>query len=102
MRTFNAVSGAVTTLLAVTILVGAVTAHAADEVLEGHLEVLIEDSRSGSRTRYFLSRGSDRIALRFAEPPRNLRSGARVRVRGSYESGGWFRVVAFERIGSGG
>jgi hypothetical protein len=75
-----------------------VSAQAREEVLEGDLEVLIEDSGRGSRTVYFLTRGDERIALRFATSPRNLTTGTRVRVRGSYEAGGSFLVVSFERV----
>ena len=90
-------------LLALTVAAGFRDAAAQDvEVLEGDLEVLIEDSGRASRTVYFLTRGSDRIALRFATPPRNLRTGIRLRVRGSYETDGSFRVVGFERVGSAG
>ena len=70
----------------------------AEETLEGSLEMLIEDSANGSRTLYFLKRSSDRVPLRFVTPPRNLRTGMQLRVRGNYETGGSFRVVSFERV----
>jgi len=70
----------------------------AQEVLEGNLEVIIEDSSGGSRTLYFLITGRDRIPLRFVTAPRNLRTGTRVRARGNYEDGGRFVVVSLERV----
>ncbi len=69
-----------------------------EQVLEGHLEVIIEDSAGGSRTLYFLIAGDDRIPLRFVTAPGNLRTGTRVRVRGNYEAGGRFVVVSLERV----
>jgi hypothetical protein len=68
------------------------------QVLEGHLEVIIEDSAGGSRTLYFLISGPDRIPLRFVTPPGNLRTGTRVRLRGNYDADGRFVVVSFERL----
>ena len=79
-------------------VVGSPAAQDAQEVLEGDLEVIIEDSASGSRTLYFLVTGHDRIPLRFVTAPGNLRTGTRVRARGNYEAGGRFVVVSLERV----
>jgi hypothetical protein len=68
-----------------------------DVVLEGHLEVLIEDSDRGSRTLYFLISSDSRVPLRFSVDPPNLTSGTRVRVRGSWEADGTFVVGAIEK-----
>jgi hypothetical protein len=70
----------------------------ADETLEGGVEVLIEDSESGSRTLYFLISGGRRIALRFTVKPGNLTTGARIRAAGRYERDGTFVVARFERL----
>jgi hypothetical protein len=70
----------------------------AQEVLEGSLEVIIEDSERGSRTLYFLVAENERIPLRFVTAPRNLVTGVRVRVRGNYEAGGRFVVISVERV----
>ena len=95
-----------TTLLALAfvlqISVGPPLTTDSQEVLEGHLEVIIEDSAGGSRTLYFLITGDDRIPLRFVTAPRGLLTGTRVRVRGNYEAGGRFVVVSFERVASSG
>ena len=52
----------------------------ADTVLEGTMEVLIEDSDQGSRTLYFLISGDRRVPVRFLRRPRNLTTGTRVRL----------------------
>jgi hypothetical protein len=72
----------------------------ADEtaVLEGTMEVLIEDSDQGSRILYFLTFGDRRVALRFMSPPANLTTGTRVRVRGRWAEDGQFIVTTFERL----
>jgi hypothetical protein len=70
----------------------------AEEVLEGNLEVIVEDSAGGSRTLYFLITGQKRVPLRFVKAPPSLRTGIRVRLRGNYEAGGRFVVVSFERV----
>jgi len=70
----------------------------AQKVLEGNLEVIIEDSDGGSRTLYFLITDDGRVPLRFVTAPRNLRTGTRVRARGNYEAGGRFVVVSLERV----
>lgn len=53
-------------------------------VLEGKLDVLVEDYRDGhSRTRHFLETQQGRVELTFArKPTQSLSSGARVRVHG--------------------
>jgi hypothetical protein len=70
----------------------------ADETIEGGVEVLIEDSETGSRTLYFLIFDDRRIALRFAVRPGNLTTGARIRAVGRYEADGTFLVSSFERL----
>ena len=66
-----------TTLLALAFVLNAGVGPAlmtdGQEVLEGNLEVIIEDSDGGSRTLYFLITEDDRIPLRFVTAPRNLR-----------------------------
>jgi len=69
----------------------------AETVLEGTLEVLIEDSAQTSRTLYFLVSGDRRVTLRFLKPPLNLTTGTRVRVRGRWEDS-TLVVSALERI----
>jgi len=69
----------------------------ADAVLEGHLEVLIEDSDRGSRTLYFLVSADGRVSLRFSIKAPNLTTGTRVRVRGLWEADGTFLVGAIEK-----
>ena len=68
-----------------------------DAVLEGHLEVLIEDSDRGSRTLYSLISNDGRVPLRFVVNPPNLTTGTRVRVRGVWEADGTFRVGTIEK-----
>ena len=69
------------------------------DVLEGTIEVLIEDSDQGSHMLYFLLIPVDRrVALRFASPPPNLTTGTRVRVRGRWAEDGALVVASFERI----
>jgi len=70
----------------------------ADAVLEGTMEVLIEDSDQGSRTLYFLISGDRRVALRFLSRPLNLTTGTRVRVRGRWEENTTLVVTAIERL----
>lgn len=51
--------------------------------LQGTLEVMYQDSRSGARLRHFLRVGRQRVELHFAQnPPTNLPTGAIVRVQG--------------------
>ena len=77
----------------------AVAQAEANEMLEGTIEVLIEDSDQGSRMLYFLLISSDqRVPLRFASPPPNLTTGTRVRVRGRRAEDGALVVTSFERI----
>ena len=53
------------------------------EEVEGELEILHEDRDVGSRYLYFLKTGNRRFSLNFAkEPPTDLTSGAKVRMRG--------------------
>ena len=70
----------------------------ADAVLEGTMEVVIEDSDQVSRTLYFLIAGDGRVPLRFESPPPNLTTGARVRVHGRWADDGTLVVTSFERI----
>jgi hypothetical protein len=70
----------------------------ATAVLEGTMEVVIEDSDQGSRTLYFLISGDQRVPLRFTSPPANLTTGTRVRVGGQWAEDGALIVVTFERI----
>jgi hypothetical protein len=67
-------------------------------VLEGTMEVLIEDSAPSGRILYFLIAGERRVPLRFMSPPANLPTGARVRVRGQWAKDGALVVTTFERI----
>jgi hypothetical protein len=62
----------------------AVRAHVEEEVeVEGVLEILHEDWSTGSRYRFLLDAGGERLTLHFAtDPPGHLLTGARVRVRG--------------------
>lgn len=55
--------------------------------LEGELDVLFEDSDSGSRLLRFLQTKTDRIPLRFRGAPPDLPTGTRVRVRGDLADG---------------
>jgi hypothetical protein len=64
-------------------------------VLEGRLEVLIEDSAQGSRTLYFLNTTDTRVPLRFSRPPKLL-TGAHIRVHGQWAASGDFEVASFE------
>ena len=74
---------------------------AAEVVIEGTLEVLIEDSARGSRRLYFLNSNDRRISLRFANPPGNVVTGTRVRVRGRWDPGETaFAVTSIERLPS--
>lgn len=98
--------------VAATVLIGACATFApdlrarvpsdlqADEtvLLEGTMEVLIEDSDQGSRILYFLISGDRRAALRFLSPPPNLTTGTRVRVRGRWAEDGPLIVTTFERL----
>jgi len=69
-----------------------------EAMLEGTLEVLVEDSSQGSRTRYFLTTGDTRVALRFSRSP-NLLTGARIRVRGQWNADGELDVASYEVTG---
>jgi Gametolysin peptidase M11/NPCBM-associated, NEW3 domain of alpha-galactosidase len=59
------------------------TAPAAAAVAEGILEILVEDHPQFSRTRHFLKTDTGRLELQFKSKAPQLRSGARLRVRGS-------------------
>ena len=67
-------------------------------VLEGHVEVLIEDSNRETRTLYFLIAEAGRTQLRFLVDPPNLTTGTRIRVGGEYETDGTFVVSSLERL----
>ena len=67
-------------------------------VLEGHVEVLIEDSNTEARTLYFLIAEAGRTRLRFPVDPPNLTTGTRIRVGGEYETDGTFVVSSLERL----
>jgi hypothetical protein len=73
----------------------------ADMVLEGVVEVIVEDSVSGSRTLYFLISDDRRIQLRLSVHPPNLTSGTRVRVVGRYDEDGTFVVSTLEKLSEG-
>ena len=68
-----------------------------EAVLEGTLEVLVEDSNQGSRTLYFLNADRMRVALRFSRSP-NLVTGAQIRVRGRWTANSELEVASFEVI----
>lgn len=63
-------------------------------VLEGTLEVLVEDSNAGSRVLYFLVTDR-RVPLHFANRP-NLSTGAHVRVHGHLDASGDMNVQSIE------
>ena len=65
----------------------------------GSLEVVIEDADQGSRTLHFLIFGDRRIPLRFtSNPPTNLITGTRVRVKGRWEAEETLVVSAIETL----
>ena len=68
-----------------------------EAVLEGSLEVLIEDSNQGSRRLYFLTTADMRVPLRFSQSP-NLLTGAHIRVHGRWAADGALEVASFEVI----
>ena len=72
--------------------------QAAETVLEGTLEVVIEDSEAGSRILYFLKSADRRIALQIERPPANLTTGLRVRVSGSWIDADSFRVTTVTKL----
>lgn len=89
-RATAALAALSTPLLSIVLLQAAVPAHAAGKpvVLEGELEVRIEDYPDGSaRTRHFLHTAQGRVELRSNRMPTTLPSGSRVRVRGNAEGG---------------
>lgn len=65
-------------------------------VLEGTLEVLVEDSSAGSRILYFLVTDR-RVPLHFANRP-NLSTGAHVRVHGHLDASGEMDVESIEML----
>ena len=69
-----------------------------EAVVEGDLEVLIEDSDRGSRTLYFLLSGTRRIRLRFLADPPELATGTRVRVQGRWDKDGMLVVTSIEAV----
>ena len=71
-----------------------------EAVMEGDLEVLIEDSDRGSRTLYFLLSGDRRVPLRFLTDPPELVTGTRVRVRGRWDQDGTLVVTSIEAVRS--
>jgi hypothetical protein len=70
----------------------------AQTVLEGTMEVLVEDADQGSRTLYFLIAGNQRVPLRFLRRPLNLTTGTRVRVRGRWDENHTLVVATIERL----
>ena len=70
-------------------------------VLEGHWEVLVEDSTLGSRTTYYLILDDRRVSLRFAAPPPDFPTSTRMRIWGAYEADGTFLVSRLERMPEG-
>ena len=70
----------------------------AETVLEGTLEVMIEDSEQESRILYFLKSDGRRISLQIQQPPANLTTGLRVRVSGNWIDPNTFRVVTLKRL----
>jgi len=69
----------------------------AETVIEGTLEILIEDSPEESRILYFLKSGDRRIALQMKRPPANLTTGLRVRLSGGWIDSDTFRVTTINR-----
>ena len=67
-----------------------------ESVLEGDLEVIVEDSEPTSRVLYFLHVDDRRIPLRFSGDPPDLLTGARVRVSGRWDADGTFVVTSVE------
>ena len=70
-------------------------ASGAEAVLDGTLEVLVEDSNQGSRTLYFLNADGMRVPLLFSRSP-NLVTGAHLRVRGRWTASSELEVTSFE------
>ena len=69
-----------------------------EAVLEGTLEVLVEDSDRSSRTLYFLLSGDARIRLRFLTDPPQLVTGTPVRVHGRWNDDGTLVVTSIEAV----
>jgi hypothetical protein len=69
----------------------------AEVVLDGDLQVLIEDSAEGSRRLYHLLTGSQRIMLRFVGEGPALLTGTPVRVRGRWDADGALIVSSLEK-----
>ncbi len=56
--------------------------------VEGELEIIYEDGARGGQLRYYLKTVGKRLAVRFAaDPPTDLRTGARVTAEGSLDGG---------------
>ena len=73
----------------------AAPAAGTEAVLDGTLQVLVEDSNQGSRTLYVLMVGDRRVPVRFSRSP-NLLTGAHIRVQGQWAANGEFDVASFE------
>jgi hypothetical protein len=67
-------------------------------ILEGSLEVLIEDQKERSRILYFLVTEKERIPLRFREHPPRWTTGTRVRVRGEWQTDHVLLVSGIDRL----
>ena len=65
---------------------------AAAVVLDGTLEVIIEDQTRGSLIHYFLITSKQRITLHFRGDPPNLLTGTRVRAHGVWQPNHVFLV----------
>lgn len=99
-RVFHRATAAFAVLSTLFVLQATVPAHAAGKpaVLEGELEIRIEDYPDGSaRTRHFLQTAQGRLELRFSRMPTTLPSGSRVRVRGNAEG----NVLAIDGVETG-
>ena len=68
-----------------------------ETVIEGELEVLVEDAAAGSRTVYHLITAKQRIELRFAGTGPALITGTPVRVRGRWDADGALVVSSLEK-----
>src|SRR5215471_14195361 len=77
---------AITALGIASLVIGVGVARAQSpsaSTLEGTLEILHDDTPTGSRFEYALHTNNGRFALQFAgQPPKHVLTGARVRVKG--------------------
>lgn len=99
-RATAALAALSTPLLSIALLQAAVPAHATGKpvVLEGQLEVRIEDYPDGTaRTRHYLHTAQGRFELRSNRMPTTLPSGSQVRVRGAAEG----NVLALDAADAG-